>query len=80
MIMRKRTVPKAAKGEALSRPGPSLCPMCREYLRPLGELRCERCEAHNMRCLAVCRRVNAGRKVDRLAPVEERGRDLRRGV
>lgn len=53
------------------------CPLCRERPKPLLKFLCQTCEEHQARCAATARRVYAGRKVDRLSPAEERGKQMR---
>lgn len=66
------TIPKKPKGE---KPPPK-CVLCHEAPRPHLGFWCPRCEAHQRRAAAVVRRVNAGRKADRLTAVEERGKGV----
>ena len=63
---------KKPKGE---KPQPK-CVLCQENARPHFAFWCATCEAHQRRAAQVVRRVNAGRKVDRLTATEERGRGV----
>lgn len=68
--------PKPPRPAWWTPPPPPACGLCRWAVRVHGGLYCLTCEAHQRRAAAVARRVNAGRKVDRLSPAEERGRGI----
>lgn len=79
MSKRRRERPSAAKPDHPSwfRPAPPRCRLCLEALAVPGEFWCSPCGEHQRRCAATARRVNRGRKVDRLSPAEERGHSMR---
>lgn len=52
------------------------CVLCHSAPRPHLGFYCTVCEAHQARAAAVAKRVNAGRKQDRLSPTEERGKGI----
>lgn len=56
---------------------PRPCWLCREAPRiSADEWLCVGCREHEKRCQATVKRVNKGRRAERLSPTEERGRGL----